>query len=184
MTSICAIAAALAVFLPAGALAAGWSHILSITCQASGFIASTLVLTTFIMKDMRTLRVVAIFSNIAFITYAAFAWLPPVLILHVTLLPLNLLRLHQITKTESGFDLDAIKSRIVSVGGNLLSMTRVWLEQGKAIAIGVTASLRSRGIALTAQLAVIGRDVDLVLAAYCGLVAAAAIACSLPVLNL
>ncbi len=54
-----------------------------------GFIASALVLTAFGMKDMVNLRIVAICSNIAFIAYALVLNLPPVLILHVILLPLN-----------------------------------------------------------------------------------------------
>ena len=54
-----------------------------------GFLASALVLAAFGMKDMVSLRIVAICSNIAFITYALLLDLPPVLVLHVILLPLN-----------------------------------------------------------------------------------------------
>jgi len=57
--------------------------------SAIGFIASGLVLAAFGMKDMVSLRIVAICSNIAFITYALLLDLPPVLVLHVILLPLN-----------------------------------------------------------------------------------------------
>ena len=60
-----------------------------------GFFASALVLAAFGMRDMINLRIVAIFSNIAFITYALLLNLPPILILHVTLLPLNGWRLAQ-----------------------------------------------------------------------------------------
>jgi hypothetical protein len=67
-------------------------------CQATGFFASALVLVTFPMKDMRMLRIIAIFSNVAFISYGALDWLLPVLSLHLLLLPLNLLRLKQIQK--------------------------------------------------------------------------------------
>ena len=45
---------------------------------------------------MRLLRTTAIFSNLAFIIYGAIAWLPPVLILHLVLLPLNVARLAEI----------------------------------------------------------------------------------------
>ena len=62
----------------------------------SGYVASTLVLPTFVAKDMRLLRTTAIFSNLAFIIYGAIAWLPPVLILHLVLLPLNIVRLAEI----------------------------------------------------------------------------------------
>jgi hypothetical protein len=64
--------------------------------EATGFLASSLVLITFTMKDMRLLRVVAIFSNIAFIAYGLLVWLPPVFGLHLLLLPLNLHRLIEI----------------------------------------------------------------------------------------
>jgi hypothetical protein len=49
-----------------------------------------LVLAAFGMKDMVNLRIVAICSNLAFITYALVLNLLPVLILHVVLLPLNI----------------------------------------------------------------------------------------------
>ena len=64
--------------------------------EATGFFASALVLLTFTMKDMRLLRIIAIFSNVAFISYGVLDWLLPVLSLHLLLLPLNLLRLKEI----------------------------------------------------------------------------------------
>ena len=66
----------------------------------TGYVASTLVLVTFMTKDMRLLRVFAILSNLAFISYGAIAWLPPVLGLHLLLLPLNILRLREIITTQ------------------------------------------------------------------------------------
>jgi hypothetical protein len=66
-----------------------------------GFLASGLVLATFAMKDMVSLRMVAICSNLAFIMYAFFLDLPPILILHVILLPLNGLRLMEALKQRS-----------------------------------------------------------------------------------
>ena len=51
---------------------------------------------TFVMKDMRPLRVTAILSNLTFIAYGAMHALPPVLCLHFALLPLNLARLRQL----------------------------------------------------------------------------------------
>ena len=66
--------------------------------SAIGFIASGLVLAAFGMKDMVNLRIVAICSNIAFIAYALLLDLPPVLILHVILLPLNGWRLMGVLK--------------------------------------------------------------------------------------
>jgi CRP-like cAMP-binding protein len=61
-----------------------------------GYIASVLVFTTFYMKTMVPLRLVAIASNVAFIIYALWGGLTPILILHVLLLPLNALRLLQL----------------------------------------------------------------------------------------
>ena len=61
--------------------------------ESIGYLASLLVLATFSMRDMVSLRVVAIASNIAFIAYGALAEISPVLLLHVVLLPVNMLRL-------------------------------------------------------------------------------------------
>ena len=58
-----------------------------------GYVASALVLAAFSMRDMATLRGMAIASNLAFIAYGALAGLGPVLLLHVLLLPVNILRL-------------------------------------------------------------------------------------------
>jgi hypothetical protein len=70
----------------------------------AGYFASTMVLLTFMTKDMRLLRVLAIVSNVAFITYGALVWLPPVLCLHLLLLPVNTLRLRDLL-TEEGCSL-------------------------------------------------------------------------------
>jgi len=58
-----------------------------------GYSASLLVFATFYMKSMIPLRLTAIASNIAFISYAWINGLTPILILHGALLPLNVLRL-------------------------------------------------------------------------------------------
>ncbi len=58
-----------------------------------GYLASALVLTTFCMRDMAALRCLAIASNLAFIAYGTLAGLGPVLVLHLLLLPVNVLRL-------------------------------------------------------------------------------------------
>lgn len=66
--------------------------------DAVGYIASLLVFCTFYMKTMLPLRVVAIASNVAFMTYGLLGGVYPVLALHVILLPLNCLRLHQMRR--------------------------------------------------------------------------------------
>ncbi len=63
--------------------------------DAIGYLASLLVLGAFCMNDMRWLRLLAIASNFAFIAYGAMAGLGPVLLLHLVLLPVNLMRLSQ-----------------------------------------------------------------------------------------
>ena len=60
-----------------------------------GCIAATLVLATFCTKRMAQLRALAIVSNIAFVAYGYRAGLFPILFLHITMLPINVFRLHQ-----------------------------------------------------------------------------------------
>jgi hypothetical protein len=69
--------------------------------DAAGYVASTMVLLTFLTKDMRLLRVLAILSNIAFVTYGLLVWLPPVFCLHLLLLPINTVRLREMLPTQS-----------------------------------------------------------------------------------
>ncbi len=66
------------------------------TTDLTGYLASAMVLLTFLTKDMRLLRVLAIVSNIAFITYGSLVWIPPVLCLHCLLLPVNAFRLRSL----------------------------------------------------------------------------------------
>jgi CRP/FNR family cyclic AMP-dependent transcriptional regulator len=60
-----------------------------------GFLAAGLVLLTFCMKRLVPLRAIAITSNLAFILYGYCAGIQPVLMLHLILLPVNLIRLLQ-----------------------------------------------------------------------------------------
>jgi len=60
-----------------------------------GYLAAGLVLATFCVNSMNTLRVLAIASNVAFVTYAYLTELAPVLLLHALLLPVNICRLAQ-----------------------------------------------------------------------------------------
>lgn len=69
--------------------------------DAIGFIAAGLVFLTFCMKSMTALRMVAVASNLCFLVYGSFESLPPVVVLHAALLPLNLVRLKQAAKVES-----------------------------------------------------------------------------------
>lgn len=60
-----------------------------------GWMAAALTLATFVCRDMRRLCFQALPANAAFIAYAKAAPLWPVLVLHLTLVPVNLLRLAQ-----------------------------------------------------------------------------------------
>jgi CRP-like cAMP-binding protein len=63
--------------------------------ELAGYTASALVFATFYMKTMLPLRLVAMCSNVAFLTYALIEGLTPIAILHAMLLPLNALRFLQ-----------------------------------------------------------------------------------------
>jgi len=66
-----------------------------------GYVASGLVFATFYMRTMLPLRLVAIGSNVAFITYALIDDLTPILILHGAMLPLNVLRLLELRELSA-----------------------------------------------------------------------------------
>jgi CRP-like cAMP-binding protein len=66
--------------------------------DGAGYLASALVLATFCMKTMVPLRIAAISSSVAFILYAFYDGLFPVLTLHVILLPLNIMRTVQMLR--------------------------------------------------------------------------------------
>jgi hypothetical protein len=61
--------------------------------EVAGYIASSLVFLTFYMRRMVPLRLVALCSNVAFLTYAIALHLAPIAILHGALIPVNIIRL-------------------------------------------------------------------------------------------
>jgi hypothetical protein len=61
----------------------------------AGYLASSLVITAFCMKDILRLRIAASVSNVAFLVYGLGLGLTPVWLLHAILLPVNLWRLWQ-----------------------------------------------------------------------------------------
>lgn len=70
------------------------------------WVAAILVFTSFFMKTIVPLRTLAIVSNLAFIAYGLlgirygiFSKVMPILVLHCALLPLNLVRLREVTST-------------------------------------------------------------------------------------
>jgi CRP/FNR family cyclic AMP-dependent transcriptional regulator len=69
----------------------------------AGWVSAVLVFSSFFMRTMIPLRMVAICSNVAFIAYAllgvhegVFGRVMPILALHTALLPLNVVRLRQL----------------------------------------------------------------------------------------
>ena len=66
--------------------------------DALGYAGALLTLTTFSMKTMLHLRMAGIVANVAFISYGATGGVYPVLLLHLTLLPLNVWRLWQLQR--------------------------------------------------------------------------------------
>ena len=89
----------------------------------AAWVAACLVFTSFFMKTMIPLRIVAIVSNVAFISYAllgldygVFDRVYPILVLHSFLLPLNFVRLRQIRRllaaVEKATDDDVVRSLV------------------------------------------------------------------------
>ncbi len=68
--------------------------------DAIGYLAASLVLATFSMQSMISLRLVGLISNLAFIAYGYLGNLTPVLVLHALLLPVNACRLAQLLWLE------------------------------------------------------------------------------------
>lgn len=75
-----------------------------------GYGAAAAVFLSFSMKNMLTLRLIALASNVAFFSYALAEGLAPILILHGLLFPLNLLRLAQMQRVVQQAE-DAIEER-------------------------------------------------------------------------
>ncbi|MGN6747223.1 MAG: hypothetical protein ACTHJS_01380 [Xanthobacteraceae bacterium] len=76
-----------------------------------GYVASALVLLTFCQKRMYALRVTALLSNVAFLTYAARMNLAPVVVLHGLLLPINLFRLWTLIHAGTNGGSPSLRSR-------------------------------------------------------------------------
>jgi hypothetical protein len=92
----------------------------------TGYLASVSVLATFCMGTMGSLRAVAILSNVLFITYGLELHLYPVLLLHLALLPINLLKMAQSRGARgrmSGW-LTRVRSRQPGEGGAQRRMPR------------------------------------------------------------
>jgi hypothetical protein len=85
------------------------------TVDELGYLAASLVFATFCAKSIATLRLLAIASNIAFITYGLAAGLAPIVVLHAVMLPLNVMRLRQVLCTSGPQDQQTSTRRLVPV---------------------------------------------------------------------
>jgi CRP/FNR family cyclic AMP-dependent transcriptional regulator len=65
-----------------------------------GYAAASAVLASFLMRSMVPLRLVAILSNVLFLSYGYLAHIHPVLFLHAALLPINIARLSALRRSE------------------------------------------------------------------------------------
>ena len=69
--------------------------------EVLGYLGGVLVFSSFYLKTMMRLRMVAIASNMVFVAYGLFGHLVPILVLHILLLPLNLWRLLEVRELIS-----------------------------------------------------------------------------------
>jgi len=82
-----------------------------------GWLAVALTLLTFSMSKMISLRCIAICSNAAFILFGSLSGIMPVLVLHLLLLPCNILRLYQLWVDRvqlNGSILRSVRERVSS----------------------------------------------------------------------
>ena len=72
-----------------------------------GFVAAAMTLMTFAQRTMLPMRVTALLANVFFILYGWLGPFYPVLILHIILLPVNMIRLREAARGSgklTGFD--------------------------------------------------------------------------------
>jgi hypothetical protein len=73
-----------------------------------GFSASLAVLAGFCMTRVSSLRMFSVASNVLFVTYGLLAHIYPVFLLHIILLPINLVKLYGATRS-------AVETRIAAI---------------------------------------------------------------------
>ena len=96
-----------------------------------GYVASVLVLCTFCARTMIPLRLIALGSNVAFLTYGALLHLYPVLLLHAVLLPVNVWRLTEILRLKGHVRVSGGSDAIFTA--LLPFATRFTVNKGEAI---------------------------------------------------
>lgn len=83
----------------------------------SGWTAAALTMLTFVCRDMKRLRLLALGANAAFIGYGVMAALTPVLVLHLVLAPINAWRLVELRRGRGAASPAAGVSRGACAGG-------------------------------------------------------------------
>jgi len=96
-----------------------------------GWLAASLVLTSFYLRTMVPLRLVALASNLAFIAYGFQVGATPVFVLHSVLLPLNVFRLLQIWQFKKL--VESVSRDATSTSMLLPHMRGYWAPAGKAV---------------------------------------------------
>ncbi len=96
-----------------------------------GYAASAAVLATFCMSTMIPLRILALISNVLFMTYGYFDHLYPVLLLHAIFFPVNALRLIQFQRLVR--DMRSAHSEDLSIKSLLPYMIRRNFSAGETL---------------------------------------------------
>ena len=98
--------------------------------DALGWCSASLMLLTFLCRDARRLRGVAILANVSFMAYGAEAGIWPVLALHAVLLPLNVCRfvaaIRELSDQSRGWEGGASPAAIRRCKGESGGSCRVW----------------------------------------------------------
>ena len=96
-----------------------------------GYAASAAVLATFCMNTMIPLRILALVSNVLFVLYGYFDGLLPVLVLHATLFPVNIVRLAQFQRLVR--DMRNAHSKELPIDSLVPYMTKRHLAAGETL---------------------------------------------------
>jgi hypothetical protein len=112
--------------------------------DALGYVAAGLVFATFCAQRMASLRALAIASNVAFIGYGFLDSLWPILLLHSTMLPINIQRYRQSMRGRCGTTTADARTPAPTLPALLRNLT--------AIALGRLPSWRGRGVPVSTSL--------------------------------
>ena len=91
--------------------------------DAFGYAASIFTLATFAQRTMLPMRWLAVCANFSFIAYGALGMYMPVLVLHLVLLPINVVRLRTLRSEQmaNAKEQDSIRMSSPGVSGGLIA---------------------------------------------------------------